>query len=63
MSSVLVSRSRHRQTIEWHRNNKVTTYGGFQWANPRKRDHLEDLGVDGRLTLKWIFEVKDGGVD
>jgi hypothetical protein len=24
----------------------------FRWGDPRKVDHLEDLGVDGRITLK-----------
>ena len=24
------------------------------WGNLRERDHLEDLGVDGRVILKFI---------
>jgi hypothetical protein len=26
----------------------------------KKRDHLEDLGMDGRIIFGWIFE-KEGG--
>ena len=31
---------------------------GFLWGKLSERDHLEDLGTDGRILLKWIF--KDG---
>jgi hypothetical protein len=29
---------------------------GFRWGNLREGDHLEYLGVDGRIILKFIFE-------
>jgi hypothetical protein len=36
---------------------------GFWCGDLRERDHLEDLGVDGRIILKWIFKKWDGGID
>jgi len=30
-------------------------YTGFCWGNLRRRDHSEDLGVDERIILRWIF--------
>jgi len=33
-----------------------STYGGeerFWWGNLRERDHLEDPGVERRITLRW----------
>ena len=31
------------------------THTRFSWADPRDRNVLEELGVDGKITLKWIF--------
>jgi hypothetical protein len=25
-------------------------------GRPDERDNLEDLGVDGKITLRWIFQ-------
>ena len=30
------------------------------WGELSEGVHLEDLGVDGRTILKWIFERWDG---
>jgi hypothetical protein len=29
----------------------------------REGGNLKDQDVDGRITLKWIFEGLDGGID
>jgi hypothetical protein len=32
---------------------------GFWWGELREIDHLEDLDVDGRIILTWIFKKWD----
>jgi hypothetical protein len=34
---------------------------GFWLGNLRDRDYLEDLGLDGRIILSWIFRKLDVG--
>jgi hypothetical protein len=33
---------------------------GFGCGHLMERDHLEDLGIDGTMILKWIFKQWDG---
>jgi hypothetical protein len=34
---------------------------GFWWGNLRKIDHFVDTGVDGKIILRWINRMWDGG--
>jgi hypothetical protein len=36
---------------------------GFWWGNVRKRDHLEDPGVEGMIILRWNLRKWGGGMD
>ena len=36
---------------------------GFWWGNLRETYHLEELGVDGKIILKFIFKTWGGSID
>jgi hypothetical protein len=31
-------------------------YTGFWWGNLREIGHLEELGIDERIKLRWILK-------
>jgi len=39
------------------------THSGFWVGKPEGKNYLEDLGVEGRIILKWIFKNLDEGMD
>ena len=44
----------------WHVRETEEVRSVFWWWDPKERVHLEDLGVDGSITLKWIAKKWDG---
>jgi len=44
----------------WNIRDIEDVHIGFWWGNPREREHLQDLGVDGRIILKLIYKKWDG---
>jgi len=45
----------------WQACEAGELHTGFWRGDMKERDHLEDLRVDGMVTLKWIFRKWDGG--
>jgi hypothetical protein len=44
----------------WHAWWAGEVHIGFWWGDMQERNHFEDLGLDGRIILKWIFKKWEG---
>ena len=44
----------------WHVWVRREMYAGFWWGNLKTVEHLEDLGVDGRVVLNWSANKQIG---
>jgi hypothetical protein len=47
----------------WHVLRRRRMYADLWQGNLKQRDHLEDVGVDGRIIIKWISNTLNGGAD
>jgi hypothetical protein len=39
----------------WHARGRGEMLTGFWLGGPNVRDHWEDLGVGGRITIRWTL--------
>jgi hypothetical protein len=47
----------------WHAWGRIKIVQGFGEESPKKRDHLEDQGLDWRVGSERILWRMDGGVE
>jgi hypothetical protein len=39
----------------WHTCRRKEVCTGYWWGTLNKRDHFEDLGIEGEIILKWML--------
>jgi hypothetical protein len=39
----------------WHAWGRGEVFTGFRLGSPKVRNHWEDLGLGGRITLRWTL--------
>jgi hypothetical protein len=46
----------------WHAWEIIEMHIIFWFENLKRRDYLEDLGIDGKIILEWILGKEHGRV-
>jgi hypothetical protein len=41
----------------WHAWERREKCKRFWWENPKKSDHSDDQGVDGRMGSEWVLGI------
>jgi hypothetical protein len=59
LNTVRVIKLRMRSAGHVTRRGRGKVFTGFWLGGPKGRDHWEDLGVGGRITLRWTLERLD----
>jgi hypothetical protein len=47
----------------WHVRDRREVHIGNMGGDLRERDHMESLGMDGKMILNCIFRKWEGGMD
>jgi hypothetical protein len=55
-SSPNIGRVIKSRRMTWHAWENGEVFTGFWLGSPKVKDHWEDLGVGGRITLSWTLE-------
>jgi hypothetical protein len=57
---IQVIKSRRMRWVRYVARKTAEVYTGFWWGD--LRDNFEDIDVDGRIILKWIFKKWEEGL-
>jgi hypothetical protein len=49
----MIKSRRMRRAVHVKRTGRGEMHVGFRYGKLRERDHLKDVGVDFRISLKW----------
>jgi hypothetical protein len=51
----VIKSRRMRWTGHVTRMERGEVFTGFRLGGPKRRDHWEDLGIEGKITLRWTL--------